>query len=161
MDDMTIFFNLHDASNFYELFFITHSSCTSNISVFTLILFFGVSRPGGKYGPPVKIEAAKVIGGSNSGHRGGAGQGAGQGGGGQGGAGQGQGGGEGEGGGVQEGVCVREDLERASQVLATAFKVLTHSLYCAPTLLTLLLLSLFLSSLIAFIIFTMIINIYD
>ena len=95
-------------------------------------------RPGGKYGPPVKTEAAKVIGDSDSGERGGAGQRGGQGEGKRGGGGgQGQGRGEGEGGKggeQQEGVCAREDLDRASQVLATAFKVLTHIIHCTPTL---------------------------
>ena len=67
---------------------------------------------------------------SYSTQRGGAGQGTGQGGG--------QGGGEGQegggGGGEQQSVCVCEDLDRASQVLATAFKVLTHSFHCTATL---------------------------
>jgi hypothetical protein len=93
-------------------------------------LCFSGSRPGGKYGPPVKIEAAKVIGDSDSRQRGGAGQGGGQGHGERGQGGQGRAG-QGEGIGVQQqGVCVREDLDRASHVLATAFKVLNayHSL---------------------------------
>ena len=66
-------------------------------------------RPGGKYGPPARIDAATIIGDSDSSQGGGAGQ--------------------GQGGGGEQSTCVREDLDRASQVLATAFKVLTHSLH--------------------------------
>jgi hypothetical protein len=91
-----------------------------------------VSRSGGKNGPPVKSEVAKVTGDSDTVQRGRAGQGQGE----RGGAGQGAGQ---RGGGVgvgeqHQGVCPREDLDRASQVLATAFKVFTHSLYCTATL---------------------------